>query len=147
MPARLHILTGAQLTMPVYPKMFLASNVEGEVRLAVPVTAAGVPESRGARVLLSTNELFTLSVRQAIATWHFESARRRDAAVSDTVIVAFAFRIRDMPACPPPPSGWRPGEPQPAGLALPPPVVDFNASRLRGQILACRTHVERAVLY
>jgi hypothetical protein len=133
--------------MPVYPKMFLASNVEGEVRLAVPVSAAGVPESRRARVLLSTNEIFTSSVRQAVATWHFESARRRDRAVSDTVIVAFAFRIRDTPPCPPPPRDWRPGEPQPAQPALPPPVVDFDASRLRGQILACRTHVQRAVLY
>ena len=147
MPVRVHTPTGAQPAMPVYPTMLRTANVEGEVRLAVPVSAAGVPESSRARVLFSTHEFFTQSVRPAVATWRFESARRRDRVASDTVIVAFAFRIREGPPCPPPPRDWLPGEPRPAQPTLPPPVVDFEASRLRGRVLACRTHAQHMVVY
>jgi len=139
-PARLKPGTTVSPDARLYPEILLVSLVTGEVQLAIPVSAKGVPKVLEARVISSPDVRFTKSVERLAAQWRFTPARRRGRSAPDTVVVRFTFGFREGSPCPPPPPPYRGcGEVPPASKAepLPPHLVEFDAQLLRGRVLAC----------
>jgi len=138
-PARLKPGTAVSPEARLYPEILLQSAVTGEVELAIPVSAEGVPKVLEARVISSPHVLFTKSVQRLAAQWRFTPARRRGRSAPDTVVVRFTFAFREGSPCPPPPPYLRCGDlaPAPKEEPLPPHLVEFDAQLLRGRVLAC----------
>ncbi|MDB4917216.1 MAG: Gram-negative bacterial tonB protein [Gemmatimonadetes bacterium] len=92
----------ATVPMPGFPAMLHSANVEGEVRVVVPVDANGNPDRRAARVIRSSHELFSLAVMNAVAKWRFEPRRRDRQGVADSVTVHWMFVLnrKDCPGVP-----------------------------------------------
>ena len=78
-----------------------AANIDGDVRLVLPIDATGTPQRSGVRLIGEYHSLFRSAVLDAVSQWHFAPAQRDDRAVPDSVRVHWAFVITGKD-CPPP---------------------------------------------
>lgn len=69
LPAR-HEISQQGNPAPRYPDLLRSAGIEGSVVVEVPTDENGVPDTSAMRVVGSTHDLFTASVRQALAKWH-----------------------------------------------------------------------------
>ena len=102
---------------PPYPSALQARAVQGDViaQFVVDTTGRAVPETF--KVIASTDDAFTASVRSTLSAMRFAPAEVRGRRVRQLVQQAFAFRLtsaprrtdpRWPPAWPPPMPGTRP---------------------------------------
>jgi protein TonB len=77
---------------PVYPPMSRRRGEQGEVRLLVAVSAAGVPERIEIRHSSGYPRLDEAAAR-AVREWRFVPARRGDRPVAASVVVPVVFRL------------------------------------------------------
>lgn len=79
--------------MPVYPRVLQEAGVEGEVLVSFVVDESGMPDASSIKVERSTHELFTVAVRQALATMRFTPAELGGRKVKQMVQEPFTFAI------------------------------------------------------
>lgn len=78
---------------PRFPDMLRSARVGGIVRARVVVDSTGRVVPASFKVLHSDHELFTMSLRNALARWRFVPARRADRAVPDTIEQDVTFNM------------------------------------------------------
>lgn len=59
---------------PMYPEQLRVAHVEGHVLLRLRTDARGLPDTVSIEIIESTNDLFTVAVRNALRAWRFDSA-------------------------------------------------------------------------
>lgn len=77
--------------VPRNPDFLRMAGVSGEVRARFVVDSAGRPEMGTFRVLSSTHELLSITVRNAVRQWRYAPGRRRGRPVRVLVEEHFAF--------------------------------------------------------
>ena len=82
---------------PLYPELLKAANVEGEVLAQFVVDTAGRVESNTFKVLKSSHELFTLSVKSALDVLRFYPAELSGRKVRQLVQMPFVFGLSTRP--------------------------------------------------
>jgi len=87
--------------VPRFPAAMQAANVDGDVRLVLPIDATGTPQPAGVRLIGEYHSLFRSAVLDAVSQWRFAPAQRDDRAVPDSIRVHWAFVIASKD-CPPP---------------------------------------------
>ena len=78
---------------PAYPPAMRASAVEGEVKAEFVVDKNGHADPASLRIISTTNELFSESVRSALPRMRFKPARLRGEPVAQLVQQLFVFRL------------------------------------------------------
>jgi protein TonB len=78
---------------PRYPDMLRSANVEGEVLAQFVVDTTGRAEMNTYKVLKSSHDLFTNSVKQALANMHFYPAEVGGRKVKQLVQMPFVFSL------------------------------------------------------
>ncbi|HEX6536473.1 MAG TPA: M56 family metallopeptidase [Gemmatimonadaceae bacterium] len=78
---------------PRYPSMLESSHVEGEVLAQFVVDTAGRAEMNTFKVLRSTNELFTMSVKDVLPRTRFYAAEVHGRKVRQLVQMPFVFKV------------------------------------------------------
>jgi TonB family protein len=78
---------------PRYPSMLQSAGLEGDVRTQFVVDTLGRVERSSVQVLESTHEMFTTSVRDALARARFRPAEVGGRPVRQLVEQTFTFRI------------------------------------------------------
>ena len=78
---------------PRYPDMLRSANVEGEVLAQFVVDTTGRAEMNTFKVLKSSHDLFTNSVKQALANMHFYPAEVGGRKVKQLVQMPFMFSL------------------------------------------------------
>jgi TonB family protein len=78
---------------PRYPDILRAANVEGEVLVQFVVEANGRPNAATLKVLRSTHEQFTESVRKVLPQMQFNPALVGDIPVKQLVTMPFTFSL------------------------------------------------------
>ncbi|HEX6534917.1 MAG TPA: energy transducer TonB [Gemmatimonadaceae bacterium] len=78
---------------PRYPSMLESSHVEGEVLAQFVVDTAGRAEMNTFKVLKSTNELFTSSVKNVLPQMRFYAAEVGGHKVKQLVQMPFVFKV------------------------------------------------------
>ena len=78
---------------PRYPPMLQSAGLEGDVRAQFVVDTLGRVELSSVHVLESTHEMFTTSVREALARARFRPAEAGGRKVRQLVEQTFTFRI------------------------------------------------------
>lgn len=78
---------------PEYPESLRLAHVEGDVRMQFLVDTTGAPDLRSARVLRSTNELFTNAVRSVLPRLRFLPAESGGNKVAVVAEQTFSFVI------------------------------------------------------
>jgi periplasmic protein TonB len=78
---------------PRYPDMLRSANVEGEVLAQFVVDTTGRAEMNTFKVLKSSHDLFTNSVKQALANMHFFPAEVGGRKVKQLVQMPFVFSL------------------------------------------------------
>ena len=78
---------------PRYPSMLQSAGLEGDVRTQFVVDTVGRVEQGSVRVLESTHEMFTTSVRDALGRARFRPAEVGGRKVRQLVEQTFTFRI------------------------------------------------------
>ena len=78
---------------PRYPDMLRSANVEGEVRAQFVVDTTGRAEMNTFKVLKSSHDLFTNSVKSALANMHFYPAEVGGRKVKQLVQMPFVFGL------------------------------------------------------
>ena len=86
-------------TSIVYPRMFAATDVEGVVDIDVVIDTAGRVETTSLRILRSTHELFTQSVRDAVASGLATRAVVNGVTRNEVVRHRFVFAAYSEPVC------------------------------------------------
>ena len=77
---------------PRYPDMLRSANVEGEVLAQFVVDTTGRADMSTFKVLKSTNDLFTNSVKNVLPKWHFYPAETGGRKVKQVVQQPFIFK-------------------------------------------------------
>jgi TonB family protein len=85
--------TSAGNRAPKYPAMLRSANVEGEVIAQFVVDQDGRPDMSTFKVLKSTHDLFTASVRQALDSMQFHAAEVGGRTVRQLVQMPFQFSL------------------------------------------------------
>jgi TonB family protein len=85
----------ANPVMPIYPDSLLRTGVEGRVLVEFVVDTTGVPDPETFGVVLTTNALFTESVRRAVLATRFTPALREGSKVRQLVQMPFRFEHPD----------------------------------------------------
>ncbi|HEY5219007.1 MAG TPA: M56 family metallopeptidase, partial [Gemmatimonadaceae bacterium] len=83
---------------PHYPDSLRASSIQGEVIAQFVVNADGRVDTSTFKVLKSSDELFTQSVRTTVAGWTFSPAQVQGHAVKQVVQQPFTFRLNGAAA-------------------------------------------------
>ena len=78
---------------PRYPDMLRSANVEGEVLAQFVVNSDGTVDMGSFKVLKSTHDLFTASVRNALPQMRFEPARVDNRPVRQLMQMPFSFSL------------------------------------------------------
>jgi TonB family protein len=86
---------------PKYPAMLKSANVEGEVLAQFVVNTDGRADVRTFKVLKSTHDLFTKSVRAALPDMHFTPAEIGGHKVKQMVQQPFTFSVSKEPTAGP----------------------------------------------
>src|SRR5262245_33076170 len=60
--------------VPTYPEMLHAAGIGGTVRVTFAVDSTGLPIISSFRMRKSDNDLFTVSVRDAVTNWRYTPA-------------------------------------------------------------------------
>ena len=81
----------ANPVMPIYPDTLLRARVEGRVLVEFVVDTTGVPDPETFGVVLTTDPLFTESVRRAVLATRFTPALREGSKVRQLVQMPFRF--------------------------------------------------------
>lgn len=76
---------------PIYPDSLLRARLDGRVLVEFVVDTTGVPDPETFGVVLSTDPLFTASVRQAVLSARFVPATREGRRVRQLVQMPFRF--------------------------------------------------------
>ncbi len=79
---------------PRYPEHLLSANVEGEVLVQFVVDERGVADMSSFRVIRSTNNEFTESVKNAIRSMSFEPAESAGKKVRQVVQQPYRFAVK-----------------------------------------------------
>jgi protein TonB len=79
---------------PRYPERLLSANVEGEVLVQFVVDERGVADMSSFRVIRSTNNEFTESVKNAIRSMSFEPAESAGKKVRQVVQQPYRFAVK-----------------------------------------------------
>ena len=87
------VTTAPNSPQPRYPDILKSANVEGEVLAQYVVDTTGRADVRTFKVLKSTHELFTKSVRNALADMRFEPAEIGGHKVKQLVQQPFTFAL------------------------------------------------------
>lgn len=85
---------------PVYPQLLRAAGVSGEVVVQFVVEPSGLPDMSTFKVLKSTHELFTQSVRNAVSQFRFIPAVVRGTPVRQLLQEPFQFTLTGAGASP-----------------------------------------------
>jgi bla regulator protein blaR1 len=85
---------------PVYPQLLRAAGVSGEVIVQFVVEPSGTPDMNTFKVLKSTHELFTRSVRSAVSQFKFIPAVVRGTPVRQLIQEPFQFSLVGAGASP-----------------------------------------------
>jgi TonB family protein len=80
-------------TAPRYPDMLRSAKVEGEVLAQFIVDENGVADTASFRVLKSTHDLFSITVRDALAGFRFYPAELNGRPVKQVVQMPFQFTL------------------------------------------------------
>lgn len=127
--------------VPRFPPALQTANVEGDVRLVLPVDETGTPQRSGVRLIGNYHSQFRSAVIDAVSQWRFAPAQRDDGAVSDSVRVHWTFVISNEDCPPPAFPVMRCGSTAPDTAALGAPQhsrLDTSAPRsLEGRTSAC----------
>jgi protein TonB len=83
----------ANANVPVYPPALRAAGIEGRVVAQFVVDTQGKAARESIRILSSSNELFSESVRKAIAQMRFVPAKIRGKPVAQMVQQLFVFKL------------------------------------------------------
>ena len=78
---------------PKYPAELRAANIEGEVLAQFTVDTTGAPVMATFKVLKSTHDLFTLAVKNALPSMHFNPAQVGGRPVRQLVQMPFNFNL------------------------------------------------------
>lgn len=78
---------------PSYPDMLRSAKVEGEVLAQFVVDTTGRPEMNTFKVLKSSHDLFTTSVKTALVNWRFHPAEVAGRKVKQVVQYPFVFGL------------------------------------------------------
>jgi periplasmic protein TonB len=89
------VLPGAPT--PAYPIELRSANVEGSVLVQFVVDASGMADTTTIKVLKSTHDLFTSSVRATIPFIHFTPAEVGGRKVKQLVQMPFQFSLTRTP--------------------------------------------------
>ena len=81
----------ASPVLPIYPDSLLRTGVEGRVLVEFVVDTTGVPDPETFGVVLTTDPLFTESVRRAVLATRFTPALREGSKVRQLVQMPFRF--------------------------------------------------------
>jgi protein TonB len=87
--------------VPRYPDVLRSDNVQGSVLVQFVVDTLGRADTTTFKVLRSTHDLFTISVRHVLPEMQFGPAEIAGRKVKQLVQMPFQFSI--TPASPPPP--------------------------------------------
>jgi TonB family protein len=82
---------------PIYPDALLEEGLEGEVEAEFVVDTTGIVDLESVRILSSTHDEFTASVREALVGARFRPAWRDRRKVRQLVRQRFTFRIFHWP--------------------------------------------------
>ncbi|MDE3217499.1 MAG: M56 family metallopeptidase, partial [Gemmatimonadota bacterium] len=93
-------MLGLGNTPPAYPQLLRAAGVSGEVIVQFVVEPTGSPDMSTFKVLKSTHELFTQSVRTAVAGFRYTPALVRGTPVRELIQEPFQFTLRGAGASP-----------------------------------------------
>lgn len=80
-------------TKPKYPSVLESSGIAGEVQAQFVVSSAGKADMDTFKVLKSTNELFTQSIRNYLPRAHFSPAQIGGKPVNQLVQQSFQFAV------------------------------------------------------
>jgi len=80
-------------TKPKYPSVLESSGIAGEVQAQFVVRSDGKADMDSFKVLKSTNDLFTQSVKNALVRMHFSPAMIGGKAVNQLVQQSFQFAV------------------------------------------------------
>jgi protein TonB len=78
---------------PRYPSMLQSSGVEGEVLVQFVIDTTGRADMKSFKVLKSSNDLFTQSVRSVLPEYRFYPAETGGRKVKMYVQMPFTFKI------------------------------------------------------
>lgn len=78
---------------PVYPSALKGARTEGQVLVMVVVDTSGRADMQSFKVLQSSHDLFTQSVKAALAQWRFSPAEVHGRRVRQVVQIPFEFRV------------------------------------------------------
>jgi TonB family protein len=77
--------------VPRYPDVLVRAGMSGMVAIEIVVDTSGVADTTSYKVLMSSQPLFGISVRTAIATMRFTAARRGGRKIAQAARIGFKF--------------------------------------------------------
>ena len=83
---------------PRFPDILRSARVGGTVRASIVIDTGGHVVPGSLRVIHASHELFTMSLRNALAGWRFAPAHRDGRAVPDTIEQDVTFNMPREPA-------------------------------------------------